>query len=188
MSNGFIYVVDAHFIDKIEEEENILDPSACGFDVFRFCSVSHFTGTRGKTIYWTPTEKMKKKITCKNLVNIQSIRSFCGNRNRKWVSSSRSASESDMIFPVRYSKPKTPPNERFCKFCINQVEDEHHFLFQCPQYNLLRQKYSLINVKTDISLITKLNPKSFEGVKKICLYIKEAFEVRDHPAVHQQNW
>jgi hypothetical protein len=28
-SNGFIYVVDAHFIDKIEEEE-ILDPSACG--------------------------------------------------------------------------------------------------------------------------------------------------------------
>jgi hypothetical protein len=22
MSNGFIYVVDAHFIDKIEEEEN----------------------------------------------------------------------------------------------------------------------------------------------------------------------
>ena len=29
MSNGFIYVVDAHFIDKIEEEENILDPSAC---------------------------------------------------------------------------------------------------------------------------------------------------------------
>ena len=31
MSNGFIYVVDAHFIDKIEEE-NILDPSACGID------------------------------------------------------------------------------------------------------------------------------------------------------------
>jgi hypothetical protein len=29
MSNGFIYVVDAHFIDKIEEEK-ILDPSACG--------------------------------------------------------------------------------------------------------------------------------------------------------------
>jgi hypothetical protein len=26
MSNGFIYVVDAHFIDKIEEKK-ILDPS-----------------------------------------------------------------------------------------------------------------------------------------------------------------
>jgi hypothetical protein len=29
MSNGFIYVVDAHFIDKIEGKTNILDPSAC---------------------------------------------------------------------------------------------------------------------------------------------------------------
>jgi hypothetical protein len=29
MSNGFIYVVDAHFIDKIEKKKNILDPSAC---------------------------------------------------------------------------------------------------------------------------------------------------------------
>jgi hypothetical protein len=29
MSNGFIYVVDAHFIDKIEKKEKkILDPSA----------------------------------------------------------------------------------------------------------------------------------------------------------------
>jgi hypothetical protein len=29
MSNGFIYVVDAHFIDKIGERKNILDPCAC---------------------------------------------------------------------------------------------------------------------------------------------------------------
>jgi hypothetical protein len=43
MSNGFIYVVDAHFIDKIEENKYpgpkclwyicILDPSACGIYV-----------------------------------------------------------------------------------------------------------------------------------------------------------
>ena len=44
MSNGFIYVVDAHFIDKIEEEENILDPSACEKEItvellMRLCSV-----------------------------------------------------------------------------------------------------------------------------------------------------
>jgi hypothetical protein len=34
MSNGFIYVVDAHFIDKIEEEKN-LDPSACGQHLYK---------------------------------------------------------------------------------------------------------------------------------------------------------
>jgi hypothetical protein len=32
MSNGFIYVVDAHFIDKIGEKK-ILDPSACALNV-----------------------------------------------------------------------------------------------------------------------------------------------------------
>jgi len=31
MSNGFIYVVNAHFIDKIEKKTNILDPSVCGY-------------------------------------------------------------------------------------------------------------------------------------------------------------
>ena len=30
MSNGFIYVVDAHFIDQIKKKKKkILDPSAC---------------------------------------------------------------------------------------------------------------------------------------------------------------
>jgi hypothetical protein len=29
MSNGFIYVVDAHVIDKIEKKKKILDPNAC---------------------------------------------------------------------------------------------------------------------------------------------------------------
>ena len=48
MSNGFIYVVDAYFIDKIEEEK-ILDPSVCGplyssdvmilFDLYFICEL-----------------------------------------------------------------------------------------------------------------------------------------------------
>jgi hypothetical protein len=29
----------------------------------------------------------------------------------------------------RYSKPKTPHNEKFCKFCKDQVEDESEHLF-----------------------------------------------------------
>ena len=39
MSNGFIYVVDAHFIDKIEGK-TILDPSACG----KYCRLLTITG------------------------------------------------------------------------------------------------------------------------------------------------
>jgi hypothetical protein len=34
MSNGFIYVLDAHFIDKIEEKKKSWTPSACEISVF----------------------------------------------------------------------------------------------------------------------------------------------------------
>ena len=30
------------------------------------------------------------------------------------------------------------PNQRFCPFCPNIVEDEKHFLTRCPQYRHLR--------------------------------------------------
>ena len=87
----------------------------------------------------------------------------------------------------RYSKPKTPHNERFCKFCKDQVEDESHFLLKCPKYNIpvLRQKYGIDNENNDDSLsfiINLLNPSSSNNLKTICLFPIEAFEERDHPA------
>jgi hypothetical protein len=53
----------------------------------------------------------------------------------------------------RYFKPKTPPYERFCKFCKDQAENESHFLLQCPQYTALRQKHGICNEKNEDSLI-----------------------------------
>jgi hypothetical protein len=47
MSNGFIYIVDAHFIDKIEEKK-ILDPSACGFSGGRSWSTRREPPTMGR--------------------------------------------------------------------------------------------------------------------------------------------
>ena len=39
----------------------------------------------------------------------------------------------------RYLKPKTPVNERLCKFCISSsVEDETHFLINCELYSDIR--------------------------------------------------
>jgi hypothetical protein len=85
----------------------------------------------------------------------------------------------------RYSKPKTPHNERFCKFCKDQVEDEFQVLLKCPKYNILRQKYGNDNENNEDSLsfiINLLNPSSSRNLKTICLFLKEAFEERDHPA------
>lgn len=44
----------------------------------------------------------------------------------------------------RYTRPKTPVLERFCKYCDqNAVEDETHFLIDCEFYSDLR--YDLLN-------------------------------------------
>jgi hypothetical protein len=79
----------------------------------------------------------------------------------------------------RYSKSKTPHNERFCKFCKDQVEDKSHFLLKCPKYNILRQKYGIDNENNEDSLsfiINLLNPSSSRNLKTICLFLKEAFK------------
>ena len=90
----------------------------------------------------------------------------------------------------RYSKPKTPSYEKFGKFCKEQVENESHFLLQCPQYMHITETkaWYICNEKNEDSPIFKkklLNPTSFREIEIFCLYnIKEGFEERDHPTVH----
>ncbi len=38
----------------------------------------------------------------------------------------------------RHTVPKTPKEDRFCPFCPNKVEDEVHFLLDCPTYRVPR--------------------------------------------------
>ena len=51
----------------------------------------------------------------------------------------RSCSLPIAIETGRYSRPKTPINERLCKFCqSDSVEGETHFLLECELYTDLR--------------------------------------------------
>ena len=86
----------------------------------------------------------------------------------------------------RYSKPKIPSNQRFCMFCKDKVEDEVHFLFECPQYSHIRSNYqiSFLNTNNFDTIKEKLNPKSSQELKRLCLYIKEALYTRDHLSVN----
>jgi hypothetical protein len=53
----------------------------------------------------------------------------------------------------RYTRPKTPLNERICLHCQNKpIEDEVHFLLQCPLYN--RERKVMLD-KIKISLNTE---------------------------------
>ena len=38
----------------------------------------------------------------------------------------------------RHTNPKTPKEARFCPFCPKKVEDEIHFLLNCPIYRIPR--------------------------------------------------
>jgi hypothetical protein len=84
----------------------------------------------------------------------------------------------------RFCKPTIPANERFCKACKDKVEDEHHFLIECPIYNSVRDTFfKLFNRKfnetTEVTINCLLNPSSSQDLNNICLYLKESYSLRD---------
>ena len=53
----------------------------------------------------------------------------------------------------RYCNPSIPRENRFCFHCKNIVEDEKHFLLDCPLYKHVRKKYSKL---LDTNILTRL--------------------------------
>ena len=49
----------------------------------------------------------------------------------------------------RHTIPKTPKERRFCPFCPNKVEDEVHFLLECPIYESPRSQM-IQNIVNDV--------------------------------------
>jgi len=75
-----------------------------------------------------------------------------------------------------YTKPVTPSDQRTCKYCKHLVEDEIHFLFQCPQYSSIRSKFGIyekVLAPTDIldeEMIKTINPVSPKDLKSIYVH------------------
>jgi hypothetical protein len=81
----------------------------------------------------------------------------------------------------RHCRPKLPPEERICTVCkSSKVEDEVHFIIECPKYDLLRNKYNIRIASPDqntfVSLMTANN---YQDWKNLAGYLEEAFEVRE---------
>ena len=76
----------------------------------------------------------------------------------------------------RYCDPAIPRENRFCFHCKNNVEDEKHFLLDCPLYKHVRKKYSnyLILITTCL-----LDPHSLVPTKQTCQYIRDCFDFRN---------
>ena len=100
-----------------------------------------------------------------------------------------------MIEIGRYNQ--TTKDNRHCLFCgCNVIEDEVHFLFQCPTYSMIRNKF-YYKVKTLIPNITQLSinglinelmnsSKYFINIQFI-KYISACFDVRDKLLSKERN-
>ena len=63
-----------------------------------------------------------------------------------------------MIERGRYHKSKLPREQHLCPFCRDignkQVEEEMHFLCECPAYEIFREQFlQIINKKTQCNFI-----------------------------------
>ena len=65
------------------------------------------------------------------------------------------------------------------------MEDEKHFILNCPQYQLLEENIkSFLDVDDDIHSIRKLlNPTNTKSAREICSFLKEAFEINKFDSV-----
>ena len=92
------------------------------------------------------------------------------------ISKFRASNHKLMIEIGRYDQ--IPREDRLCSICrCNQIEDEHHFLFVCPKYSILRDefyrkiKYHLPNIKqlSPIKVTTELinSPNYFVNIQML---------------------
>ena len=84
----------------------------------------------------------------------------------------------------RYCIPVIPRESKFCYHCKTIVEDEKHFLLECPLYKHIRKKYSKISYVNPISL---LNPVHVVNTKEICLYIRDSLYFRNNTLLQLHN-
>jgi hypothetical protein len=66
---------------------------------------------------------------------------------------------------------------RFCPFCVNILEDENHFIIECPMYHDLRNKF--ISHTRGLSLKALLATKVKKRVRNVANYIVFALKKRN---------
>ena len=71
---------------------------------------------------------------------------------------------------------------RFCKICnLHKVEDEFHFLLECPAYNKLRLTYiakEFSSYPNQCKFNRLLRSSDNSTLYKLCLFVHKAFQIR----------
>lgn len=138
-------------------------------------SVNIIQGQLGRT-----TENNK---LCGNNIKSKSVYLLCDIpwQLKKCISKLRVGDHKLSVETGRHSKPKVPLAERLCILCdLNTVEDEIHFLINCPAYKQFRDKYIVINptITTTEQFVCILNSTDKVALHNIGLFINKALSFR----------
>ena len=84
-----------------------------------------------------------------------------------------------------WSSSKKLLNVYLSTTCKDQVENEIHFIVECPLYAALREKYNIVSFSESTEHFVKLfTSKDINMLKNLSDYIKDALLLRDsmfHP-------
>ena len=86
----------------------------------------------------------------------------------------------------RHTIPKTHREKRFCPFCPEMVEDEHHFLFECKILQHLRGDCDIPrfeNLSKEIRMKNLLSEIEYN----VCKYVADGMELRNFLASHPRH-
>ena len=91
-----------------------------------------------------------------------------------------------MVEKMRHQFPKPPESERRCPFCPLNVEDEIHFLLNCPTFTIHRESLISLAINTipDFEILSDVEKFQIlmteeKLVKTTAKFIRKAFELRE---------
>ena len=96
---------------------------------------------------------------------------------RRMLARLRSATNSLRIETGRYERPKIPEEYRICKLCMEETENEEHFLKYCIAYKDIRKDFTQEIEKNDeaLNIIEILfGVGKIDNINKAIRYIRRA--------------
>ena len=153
--------------------------------------ISHFTefwrNSLSNSSKLTLYSKIKTKYEPEHYLNV--IRN---EKLKKELSKLRVSNHILMIEQGRYQNPKLPRELRLCPICLENgnknVEDEFHFLCDCPAYKSLRENFfqnldhkihfDMSSLQLDDKIFNILNPDLTDCHQEIALYVYSCMKLR----------
>ena len=150
--------------------------------------LADINNNKGKSSDMNSGNKLRTYTTFKYQLSCESYIEALKFRERQALSKFRTSAHKIEIERGRYNVPKTPVCNRICKQCSNGlVEDEQHFLLECPKYSLERNTlFNLIQNKTFMLLsmqqkfIWLMSNEETRICKAISQFILQSFDKSDN--------